>query len=265
MALPLSHVNDQSLSTLMSLNAGTTLVLVEVFSGSGFIDQVRDHDATITVCIGTQIRAMLAQPERETDADNDLRDIITAISVTPEEKERFEERSDAPLLNGYRLSETMTVVSVAPYHGDQRWPSIGRPAFDREVYVVDDDGEPLPSGETGEIAVDGRRGGNLMQEYYQMPERTAGTFTEEGWLSTGDYGGSTGRVTSASLTGRRTALRPAARSQRSRGRGRSGTPRRRQGGRRRRRAARGLRRGREGLREARRGPAERRGGARTRG
>jgi crotonobetaine/carnitine-CoA ligase len=180
MTLPLFHVNGQSLSTLMSLTAGATLVLVEGFSASGFIDQVRAHDATITVCIGTQIRPMFAQPERETDADNDLRDVITAINVTPEEKERFEERFDAPLLNDYGLSETMTVVSVAPYHGDRSWPSIGRPAFDREVYVVDDDGEPLLPGETGEIAVDGRRGRNLMQEYYQMPERTAGTFTEEG-------------------------------------------------------------------------------------
>jgi crotonobetaine/carnitine-CoA ligase len=188
MALPLFHVNGQSLSTLMSLTAGATLILLEGFSASRFIDQVRAHGATITVCIGTQIRAMLAQSERESDADNDLRDVITAINVTPEERAEFQDRFDVPLLNGYGLSETMTVVSVAPYHGDRRWPSIGRPAFDRAVHVVNDEGEPLPPGETGEIAVGGRRGRNLMQEYYRMPERTAEAFTEEGWLLTGDFG-----------------------------------------------------------------------------
>lgn len=188
MALPLFHVNGQSLGSLMTLTAGATLVLFEGFSASGFIDQVRNHEATITVCIGTQIRAMLAQPARESDADNDLEDVITAINVTPEERERFESRFDVPLLNGYGLSETMTIVAVAPYHGNRRWPSVGRPSFDHEVYVVDDDGDPVPTGETGEIAVDGRRGRNLMKEYYRMPERTSETFTEQGWLLTGDYG-----------------------------------------------------------------------------
>lgn len=187
-ALPLFHVNAQSFSTLSSLTAGSTLVLLEEFTASTYIEQLRKHNATVTSLIGTQVRALLARPEQGTDADNELREISFAINVTPEEKAEFEERFDAPLLNGYGLSETMTIVSIAPINGDRQWPSIGRPAFDREVYIVDEDGEPLPVGETGEIAVGGERGRNLMKEYYQMPKRTEEAFTEEGWLLTGDYG-----------------------------------------------------------------------------
>lgn len=187
-ALPVFHVNAQSISVLSTLTVGASLVLVEEFKASTYIDQIRRHSATVTSLIGTQVRAMLAQPEQGTDSDNDLREIFFAINVTDEEKEEFEERFDAPLLNGYGLSETMTIVSMAPIYGDRSWPSIGRPAFDREVYVVDDDGTPVETGERGEIAVAGERGRNLMEGYYEMPEKTEETFTDEGWLLTGDFG-----------------------------------------------------------------------------
>lgn len=186
--LPVFHVNAQCISVLSSMTVGCTLVLIEEFKASENVDQIRRHGATVTSIIGTQVRALLAQPEQPDDADNELRDVFFAINVTDEEKERFEERFDAPLLNGYGLSEGMTIVTMAPIHGDRKWPSIGRPAFDREVYLLDDDGNEVPTGEMGEIAVGGTRGRNLMAEYYEMPERTEEAFTEEGWLLTGDYG-----------------------------------------------------------------------------
>lgn len=187
-ALPVFHVNAQSIGVLASLTVGCELVLVEEFKASEYIDQLRRHRATVTSIIGTQVRALLAKPEQGTDADNDLRDIFFAINVTDDEKERFEERFDTTLLNGYGLSETMTIVSMAPIHGDRSWPAIGRPAFDREVQIVDDDGTPVEQGERGEIAVGGTRGRNLMKAYYEMPEKTEEAFTDEGWLLTGDFG-----------------------------------------------------------------------------
>lgn len=187
-ALPVFHVNAQSISVLASLTVGAELVLVEEFRASQYIDQLRRHRATVTSLIGTQVRALLAQPKQGTDDDNDLREIFFAINVTDEEKERFEERFGAPLLNGYGLSETMTIVSMAPIHGDRSWPAIGRPTFDRDVYIVDDDQNSVDTGERGEIAVAGTRGRNIMQGYYEMPEKTEEAFTEDGWLLTGDFG-----------------------------------------------------------------------------
>jgi crotonobetaine/carnitine-CoA ligase len=184
-ALPLYHVNGQT-SALSALTAGATFVLFEKYATATFIDQVRAHQATITSLIDTQVRALLDRDA--VDDDNDLRVITYAINITDEEKRRFEDAVGAPLLNGYGLSEAMSLVTQAPIHGDRRWPSVGLPTFDREVHLVDDEGDPVETGETGEIAVEGVRGRSLFRGYYGMPGETAETFTKEGWLLTGDVG-----------------------------------------------------------------------------
>lgn len=183
--LPLYHVNAQT-SALSSLTASATFVLFESFETGAFMNQLKRHRATITAIIGTQLRAMLAKDA--VDGENDLRAITYAINVPDRMKEEFEDTISAPLLNLYGMTETMSVVSTAPLTGDKRWPSVGRPTYDREVYVVDESGDPVPTGKTGEIAVEGERGLTLFQEYYDRPDKTREAFTDEGWFLTGDYG-----------------------------------------------------------------------------
>ena len=60
--------------------------------------------------------------------------------------------------------------------------AIGRPGFNWEARIVDDDGRDIERGETGELIV---RGDGVMREYYKNPEATAKTL-KDGWLYTGD-------------------------------------------------------------------------------
>ncbi len=184
-ALPLYHVNAQT-SALGSLTAGATFVLLEEYATDRIMDQLRTHRATITAFIGTQVRALLAADA--VDDDNDLRAITFAINVDDDKKAAFEAAIDAPLLNGYGLTEAMSLVTLAPIHGDRRWPSVGRPTVDRWVTLRDADGDCVPRGETGEIAVHGRRGRTIFQRYYGLPEETAAAFTADGAVLTGDLG-----------------------------------------------------------------------------
>lgn len=65
-----------------------------------------------------------------------------------------------------------------------RLGSAGRPYFNTEVRVVDDDGRDVPTGESGEIVC---RGDSVMLGYLDDAEATAKTL-RDGWLHTGDIG-----------------------------------------------------------------------------
>ena len=186
-ALPLFHMNAQSFTVLSAITVGAAIVLLEEYRATKFWEQVRRHEATALSLVAMQLRTLLAQPPRESDLDHRVRRTFYALNVSNEEKTEFEQRYGLELINGYGLTETATVVTAAPVFGEKHWPSIGLPAFDREVRVVDTDGNDCPPGTPGEILVSGTPGRTLMKGYYKDPDATARAL-RDGWLHTGDNG-----------------------------------------------------------------------------
>jgi crotonobetaine/carnitine-CoA ligase len=172
---------------LPALGAGATLVLIEEYSASKFWGQVRRHRATHTSLVAMLLRTLMLQPAEESDRDHCLRTVNYAINVPAAEKDAFEQRFGVELINGYGLSEAMIGVCAAPLHGDRRWPSIGPPAIDRLVKVVDDEGNDVPAGVVGEIVVWGVPGRTITAGYYKDPQATERAIVD-GWLHTGDNG-----------------------------------------------------------------------------
>jgi crotonobetaine/carnitine-CoA ligase len=184
-ALPCFHVNAQSMTVLAGLTAGATVILLELYSATKFWEQVRRHRANMISLVPALMRTIAAQPARPDDRDHALRSVFYAINCTDKEKADFEERFAVQLLNGYGLSEAMTIVCMAPLDGNRKWPSIGLPALERQVKIVDEHGTELPPGQIGELIVRGVPGRTIMKGYYKNPEATAAAVTD-GWLHTGD-------------------------------------------------------------------------------
>jgi acyl-CoA synthetase (AMP-forming)/AMP-acid ligase II len=83
----------------------------------------------------------------------------------------------------YGLSETTGPGCVhLGIENTHKVGAIGAPGFDWECRIVDENRNPVPREETGELMV---KGPGVMKEYYRNPEATAGTLFE-GWLLTGD-------------------------------------------------------------------------------
>ncbi|WP_428527765.1 AMP-binding protein [Roseibium sp.] len=96
---------------------------------------------------------------------------------------RWEEVTGRPVLQGYGLTETSPVLSFNPI-GKTRDGSIGIPLPSTLLRCVDDDGNPVPQGERGEIAA---KGPQVMAGYWNKPEETA-IVMRDGWFLTGDIG-----------------------------------------------------------------------------
>jgi crotonobetaine/carnitine-CoA ligase len=186
-ALPAFHVNAQSMTILASLTVGGTCVMLEEYRATQFWAQLRRHGATAVSLVAMQVRTLLAQPPTNEDRSHTLRRNIYAINVLDSEKEAFEDRFGLELMNGYGLSEAMTIVTIAPVFGEKRWPSIGLPAYDRLVRIVDENDEDVGIGTPGEIIVWGVPGRTLMKGYFKDPAATAAA-VRDGWLYTGDNG-----------------------------------------------------------------------------
>lgn len=183
---PLFHANCQS-TVLTCLSAGATVILGERYSATRYIAQLIRHQATICSLSGMLCRTLLNQPPSPHDRAHNVRLGRYAINISQGEIDAFVERYQIPVKNGYGLSEAMIAVTAEPRTGPSTYPSIGRPTPEREVFIVDDDNQPLPPGKVGEIVVRGRPGRNLMLGYYNNPEATAAAFAG-GWLHTGDLG-----------------------------------------------------------------------------
>jgi long-chain acyl-CoA synthetase len=99
--------------------------------------------------------------------------------------DRWLKLTGTPIIEGYGLSETSPVATANRVDIKEFTGTIGVPIPSTEVQILDDDGNPLPIGSTGEIAI---RGPQVMAGYWNRPEETAKSMTPDGFFKTGDVG-----------------------------------------------------------------------------
>ena len=106
---------------------------------------------------------------------------IGGAALNPE-IEAFLRMAGFPYLIGYGMTETSPLVAGGPY-GDTSIAlcSTGKPMPGVSVRIADSD----EKNGIGEIQVQGE---NVMLGYWNDPEATSETFTDDGWLKTGDLG-----------------------------------------------------------------------------
>jgi len=184
-SLPLFHINAPAYSTLGSVAARASLVLLPGFSAGGFIDSARRYGATEFNSIGAMIEILMRQPPKADDADNPVRICYTGPSPSRERQLEIEERFGFEIICGYAMSETP--YGLVWRHGTRPFGTLGsarqHPVLGHvnDARVVDK-GVQVANGQVGELEL---RNPAIMRGYYEMPEETAAVLAD-GWLRTGD-------------------------------------------------------------------------------
>ena len=167
---------------------GGTSVILPGFDPASYLADMKRHRATAVNMVPTMLQ-MLLQQEAFDDDYPDLRQLIYGASPMPRPlieqamarwgRERFWQyygQTECPLCIAVLRPED---------HVGERLGACGQPALDVEIRLVDADGQDVPAGEAGEIAV---RAPSMMAGYHDAPELNADTFTADGWLRTRDIG-----------------------------------------------------------------------------
>ncbi|WP_116113529.1 non-ribosomal peptide synthetase [Austwickia chelonae] len=139
------------------------------------LDVIDTHRVTFTYLVSSMLDILLEICGDSTKLDS-LRHVWCGGEVlTPELYERFRTRLDIPMYHGYGPAEATIGVSHVIYRGtaERRSTSIGRANPNTQLYVLDDELRPVPTGVCGELYA----GGFLLgRGYVGAPALTATRF-----------------------------------------------------------------------------------------
>jgi fatty-acyl-CoA synthase len=163
---------------------GATVVIMERADPGEILGAVERERVTYLYLIPTLYEALLSLPAFGRADLSSLRALGSGTSVMTETQVRtIVDRFRNPNLSVmYGQTEAGPVATLRPPDVLRKPTSVGRPALNVDVRVVDADGADVAPGETGEIVC---RSEYTMLGYWRMPDATADAF-RGGWLHTGD-------------------------------------------------------------------------------
>ncbi|WP_036767059.1 class I adenylate-forming enzyme family protein [Parvularcula oceani] len=187
LALPLFHVTASHSVFLLSYLTGRKIVFMYRWDAEEALRLIREEKITNFTGVPTMAHELIEAAEPG-DLDT-LVDITTGGAKRPEtQRERHREKApEVGASSGYGLTETNamgTHITLSDY--DLRPSATGRVLKPvTEMAAFSEDGERLPTGQTGEICV---RGPITFRAYLADEEATRAAFYEDGWFRTGDLG-----------------------------------------------------------------------------
>jgi acyl-CoA synthetase (AMP-forming)/AMP-acid ligase II len=184
--MPLFHVHGLVASTLATFATGGTVAVPAKFNPLSFWSTVREHRVTWYSAVPTihQVLVSRARAGRPDGAEQ-LRFVRScSAALAPQLMAEMEATFGAPVLEAYGMTEAAHQMASNPLPPLARKPgSVGR-GTRVDIAIIDDAGNLLPPGATGEVSIQGR---NVFSGYEGNARANAESFAN-GWFRTGDQG-----------------------------------------------------------------------------
>lgn len=189
--LPLIHAAGLSSGLILGIASGALWCISHRFRPDVVLDQVERHRCTVLQGVPTMFKAVMDLVAQRPECDiSSLR--LGFIGGAPCPADFARKAIDALGLERMAITYGQTefgptvAVTDGSEPGALKLTSVGRPLPGTELRIeAFPAGGAAAEGQEGEILV---RGPTLMSGYFEDPENTAKTVTEEGWLKTGDLG-----------------------------------------------------------------------------
>ena len=191
--MPMHHIGGKNFCTV-HFHRGCTNVLIPAFQAAAVLKAMADHKIRCALLAPTMIKMLLDELKGEPPPGLALKTVY--YSSAPMPVPLLREAIDTfgrIFVQFYGLTESGPSGSMLRKEDhlpdgtekeQQRLASAGRPQIYNEIRIVDDNRQPLPAGQVGEVLI---RGEQVMQRYWNNESATAET-KRDGWIASGDYG-----------------------------------------------------------------------------
>jgi long-chain acyl-CoA synthetase len=185
-ALPLYHIFALTANCLVFFKYGATNILItNPRDMKAFIKDLKKYPPSFITGVNTLFNGLLNQEDFvNLDFSNLKLALGGGMAVQDVVAVKWEKVTGTPLLEAYGLSETSPAATINPLGGFHKLGTIGLPVPNTDLKILDDNGNEVPQGERGEIAI---KGPQVMPNYWKRESEHDKNF-KDGYFLTGDIG-----------------------------------------------------------------------------
>ncbi|MES2954530.1 MAG: long-chain-fatty-acid--CoA ligase [Pseudomonadota bacterium] len=186
-ALPLYHIFAFTVNMMLGMRTGGKNILIpNPRDLPAVLKELAKHKIHSFPAVNTLFNGLANHPDFNTVDWSHLKvSLGGGMAVTSAVAKLWLEKTGCPVCEGYGLSETSPSASCNPTNSKAFTGTIGVPIPGTYFKLLDDDGNEVPNGQPGEIAI---KGPQVMAGYWQRPDETAKVMTPDGYFKSGDIG-----------------------------------------------------------------------------
>ena len=186
-ALPIYHIFGFNTNMMLSMRmGGCNILIANPRDLPAMFKELQGQKFHSFPAVNTLFNAMAHHPDFSTvDWSGLVISVGGGMAVQSATAKLWLEKTGCPIVEGYGLSETSPSASCVPVDSTTYSGNIGLPMPNTEMKLLDDDGNEVPMGTPGEIAI---KGPQVMAGYWQRPDETAKSMTADGFFRSGDIG-----------------------------------------------------------------------------
>jgi long-chain acyl-CoA synthetase len=186
-ALPLYHIFAFTVNMMLGMRTGAKNILIpNPRDLPAVLKELSKHKVTSFPAVNTLFNGLANHPDFNTVDWSHLKiSLGGGTAVQSAVAKLWLEKTGCPICEGYGLSETSPSASCNPTDSKTFTGTIGVPIPSTWFKLLDDDGNEVPPGQPGEIAI---KGPQVMAGYWQRPDETAKVMTPDGYFKSGDIG-----------------------------------------------------------------------------